>query len=627
MRGPYKTCTSHELLHFLNQGDFSSFLSSLEYYDSSQPDWFRYKILALKVLAYNRSVHQTYELAELLSQSLTVSEERDLARAEYLYVSWLQFGRSQAALEELESLLERNWKTNSLSSFWEHIRLRTRSSKLMLGLTDANEKQELLKDYEALVKHFTAKSLFDEAFFAFKELIDVIQTKPFPQTSLALKTVNWFLEIYSSEDRHYQSGILFYMKAILTTEVSLSHGKPYDVSGYIHEAESKFKVAGNNVAKSHYLSDYGALLLKYGLSKGKKLLIKAVRQYQKSDKLDSATKPINTIISWQRVTGNHTELGSIQYLASRALGMNSSQTGASIENDLSIKLENGLRLLKEALKNLDLDRAEEILTHLEIQAEDIGHTYLSLKVRTMGLLFETQFGLGIDHEEVLNVAGSLQKMGYPQDALDFMANNIFHALESSNQRVSDDEFKEYLNFVNSLNAKAALEISLAESVGAFYEVLSLVCVKETKLMEALKLLRVANFVFSNHQMKPKVAVNLMCQAQVLRGLYTRLNYYDFKQKGLSALREAKELFQLMNFKEGFKKAITNQTHFQEKQPFITQIGFLSANSKDAQNNAKAAMNKAFEQGRNGLLYGLFSSFIEHQISDFSIFHSHSVNQN
>lgn len=632
MRGSDQTCTSLELLNFLKQGDYPSFLSSFKAYDFSQTDWFRFQTLAIKVLTYNKSASEALELSKSLSQRLAIPSERELVLAEYLYISWLCNGRNHDDLVGLEELLCRNTQSTRLDAHWEHIRLRTKASKLMLGLMDSGGKEDLLFRYECLVDEFVRQGLVFEAFFALKEVLAFASSKPFPRIGLALNIIDRFLTHPSFDEYDFYTGILLCEKAILTAEHRIWEESDYDVTGLLYQANSKLVKANNTSGVYHYLSEYGSLLLKYGISPGKKMLVRAIRHFQKVNDLGSANSAVNAIMSWQKITGNHTELGGFQYLTSPAKNISIADAKAQEkslqkEKDMSIRIQSRLAMFQHALGNKDLELAELLLSDLEAKIESIRFSYLTLQVQAAAVLFDIQFGMGSDHQELVAVAQDFQRLGYPQDALEFLTNTLLQQLASCDESLSVSELAGYLNFANDLRSSTRLEMHLIDGVGRLYETLALHYIRLAKHKMALELLKVASTAYSQYGMKPKMAFNYLYQAQVLIVL-NRLQVGDsLRKEGLNVLRKSKGLFRLMNLKEGVAIATSNEIRFRKNSAHLSPLHAKPLNTNSGRHHDCYNLNIASVQKGKSSLYELYTDLIESQGKNLAFHHSYSVNLN
>ena len=301
MSYPIHSCSSQELLTLLRQGDYDQFQNLLNQYSNQNQDWFRYQLLALRVLVAQKRMNSALRFIESLSKELKETKEGEQAHAEYLFYSWLLEGRTASKLSELEAMLDGLKKPGYIL---QNLALRLDAMKLQLGLKDANQKHWLINQYEKQISLLNELGLEDEGFFCLQELVEFLITKPFPNLESALDILETQGKTKYIIESPYRVTILKVFHTRLKTNLDLktfqypvSHDPFRSVMGRLQEHGTK-----RDIAQS--LAAYGAMLLKYGDTYGRKLINRSIRLYKILGDDQAIHAPVTNLISWLKMTGN-----------------------------------------------------------------------------------------------------------------------------------------------------------------------------------------------------------------------------------------------------------------------------------------------------------------------------------
>ncbi|MCE7993981.1 MAG: hypothetical protein HEP71_18475 [Roseivirga sp.] len=301
--------TAFEQLIF--REDSAGFFKALDEVNPFSDIWARLQIRSIDVLTNQGLGHKARNKAYSLKNSLTDRVLRKQAEIKYLYLDQAVNGRNNTDLLKSECLaLLENPAYSSIHLLVRETMLRLEATKLMRGLSDANNKKPLIKKYINLIKAYERNQSFEEAYNNLMDLIEFLLRKPLPMQQRTLAYLLYYRRLSFITIAPHRLAFVDLQIAQIRLEDQLRGAVNHDYLKHYELAKKSFDKARHALGKFYIQKSQGQTLLRYGKVSGRRLLNGAARGFEAKGQQVQSLSIYTSIIQWLQTKGEQWAISS-----------------------------------------------------------------------------------------------------------------------------------------------------------------------------------------------------------------------------------------------------------------------------------------------------------------------------
>jgi tetratricopeptide (TPR) repeat protein len=299
----------------IRRGDHSGFFDALARTNTGSALWASLQVRSIEILMTQGDVLQAWGKSWKLKSSLTDPLLRRRSELLFLYLDLLFNGYHEdqkAILQKACEAIHNSSEYDSLHQLVTRIKLQTSGAQLMLGTVDARKKKAITRQYLSHIRNSVRSGAFEDAFRSLMEISQILLSKPLPLPQKALEyLLHYHQQGWVIEAPHRQAAISLQIGEILL-ERELQQEKKAGSQKYYALTEEAYKRGLHKTGTERILSSKGKVLLKYGKSRGKKLLDRAIHGFEAKGHPIQSRNACYEIIRWLSYKGNRTPVNSYE---------------------------------------------------------------------------------------------------------------------------------------------------------------------------------------------------------------------------------------------------------------------------------------------------------------------------
>lgn len=542
-----KDISIEQLEELLARGDYQSFVQEVGCLPTACSEIPHFQLLSLKALFFLGKPIEALERAKALysgKSDLTVSQ---IAKLEYLYLDWTFNGRQRASFQNLENELKKNTQAKrEIGACVNEVLMRFRSTKLMLGLEDASSKAGILEAYSQLIALYQKEGRKEEAFFCLMQLVALEISKPFPSIQVALDRLEEYKQCDFIRDSSFKLGHVLGKIAELKLDLELLTGLKNGWQKDFAKAHAAYLKVNNRLGAYRLLMTIGIVFSRYGLKTGRKLLVRSIRYFESRNAHKDCLQACSHLLSMLHRSGDLAAVAILkekQQNARLAIGFESASgiTRSATEKDLAITVYETIQQSQFLADQQHEAKAMALINGLIREAKTIGESKLTADLLVQSSNINRTLDPDVADEVLTQAIEQYVRLGYHGKALNMRAEKLLKSLESETKSVPCEEICSCMESGES-SMSGDYDMNTGEVLAFLYEACAFGFLKSGLMSESLIAIDKAMSIYERFGMKPRLALSLMCKAQV----HVASGNAPGFQKAQECYEEAGNLFKLMN---------------------------------------------------------------------------------